>query len=104
MSLNADDYDKGGRIPLLNTADQYQAWRVRVSDKCWALTGKDIFQLKDAVCVQAFQAFVSKSDEKKPEENWVGKCWITITGALHDDLLVKVAHVERGHIESLLAE
>ena len=36
--------------------------------------------------------------------NWVGKCWLTITGALHDDLLVKVAHVQRGHIHSLLAE
>src|SRR5690349_893558 len=102
MSLMSamDDVDKG-RIPLLKTADQYPAWRVRVADKCWALTGKDIFQIKDNVCTQALQA---QSREEKKEDNWVGKCWLIITGAIHDDLLMKVAHIERGKIESLLIE
>ena len=34
----------------------------------------------------------------------MGKCWLTITASLHDDLLVKVAHVERGKIATLMTE
>jgi hypothetical protein len=93
-----DETDKASRIPLLKTAEQYPAWRVRVADRCWALTGKDVFHIKDNACLQALQG------EKKAEENWVGKCWLIITGAIHDDLLMKVAHVDRGKIESLLIE
>ena len=91
------------KTPLLKTADQYQAWRVRIANKCWAATGKDIFALKDQVCVAAIKAVMEEKDASK-RDNWVGTCWLTITGALHDDLLVKVAHVERGMIGSLLAE
>ena len=36
-----------------------------------------------------------------PKFGWVPKCWLTITKTLFDD---KVAHVERGSIETLLKE
>ena len=87
---------------MLKTADQYHAWRTRVTDKCWALTGKDITLLSDDLCQKAMTAALESPNYN--QANWVGKCWITITGSLHDDLLIKVAHVSRGHIHTLLAE
>jgi hypothetical protein len=98
MSLNTlmDQHDTN-KLPQLRTADQFQAWRVRVADKCWALTGKDVFLVQNSACVTAIKAVNDEKDYDK-RDNWVGKCWLTITGALHDDLLVKVAHVERGMI------
>jgi hypothetical protein len=92
----------GGRIPALRTADQYLAWRTRVADKCWAISGRDILSVADDVCQKAMT--VALESPNFVQLNWVGKCWLTITGALHDDLLIKVAHVQRGHIHSLLAE
>src|SRR4051794_18494193 len=90
MSLTTpmDQHDTN-KLPLLRTADQFQAWRVRVADKCWALTGKDVFLVQNAACVAAIKAANEEKDYDK-RDNWVGKCWLTITGALHDDLLVKV--------------
>ena len=34
----------------------------------------------------------------------VGKCWSIITTSLHDDLFLKLVHVEQGHIATLMAE
>ena len=91
-----------GRLPALRTADQFLAWRTRVADKCWAISGRDVLSVSDEVCQKAITAALESPNFV--QLNWVGKCWLTITGALHDDLLVKVAHVQRGHIHSLLAE
>jgi len=50
MDLNDDTGAASGtRVPMLKTADQYQAWRTRVSNKCWAQTGKDISLVTDDV-------------------------------------------------------
>ena len=87
---------------MLKTADQYQAWRTRVSNKCWAQTGKDITLVTDDVCEKAMKAALENKEFE--QLNWVGKCWLAITGSLHDDLLNKVAHVQRGHIHALLKE
>ncbi len=97
-----DHSGRSARVPVLKTADQYHAWCTRVTDKCWALTGKDITLLSDDLCQKAMTAALESPNYD--QANWVGKCWITITGSLHDDLLIKVAHVSRGHIKTLLAE
>src|SRR6185437_14181326 len=75
-------------------------------DRCWALTGRDITAVTDQACEQAITKAFGQIDkeEVKVGDNWVGKCWLTLTAALHDDHLVKVAHVPRGHIHSLLTE
>ena len=105
--FNDNDTTSGkSQIPLLKTADQYHAWKARVVDRCWALTGRDITAVTDQACEQAITKAFGQIDkeEVKVGDNWVGKCWLTLTAALHDDLLVKVAHVPRGHIHSLLTE
>ena len=108
MSLNAapsstDDYHK---FPLLRSSDQHDAWRVRVADKCWALTGKDILAVSDNVCLAAL--LKAHAEDAKADDiavhGWVSKCWLTITSSIHDDILTKVAHVPRGQIETLLKE
>ena len=95
----------------LRTADQHDAWRIRTADKCWAKTGRDILAVNDSACQAAVMKLHSE-DAKKPEEfaaitaahGWVSTCWLTITESLHDDILMKVAHVPRGNIETLLKE
>ena len=50
---------------------------------------------------------IHKEDAKADDyakHGWVTTCWNTITKSLHDEILLKVAHVERGHIETLLKE
>ena len=36
--------------------------------------------------------------------DWVGKCWVIITSSIHDDLYLKLSHVQRGIIPELLQE
>ena len=93
----------------LRTADQYEAWRIRIADKCWGKTGKDILNVTDAVCAAALHKLRTEESKGTKEalaivnaNEWVTQCWVTITKSLHDDILMKVAHVERGQIESLL--
>ena len=90
-AYSEDHSGASARVPMLKTADQYHAWCTRVTDKCWALTGKDITLLSDDLCQKAMTAALESPNYD--QANWVGKCWITITGSLHDDLLIKVAHV-----------
>jgi len=92
-----------------NFADQYEAWRIRIADKCWGKTGKDILNVTDAVCAAALHKLRTEESKGTKEalaivnaNEWVTQCWVTITKSLHDDILMKVAHVERGQIESLL--
>ncbi len=94
------------QIPLLRTSDQHDAWRARVVDKCWSKTGRDILAISDAACIAALSK-IHKDDVKADElakHGWVTICWNIITKSLHDEILMKVAHVDRGHIESLLQE
>ena len=86
---------------ILRTADQYDIWRNRVGDACWAATCKDVFSITDEQCKVAIQELEQKTDKKS---EWVGKCWTIITSSLHDDVYRKVNHVARGFIKSLLDE
>lgn len=94
----------------LRTADQHEAWRLRIADKCWGKTGKDILSITNDMCAAALaklreEGKTAKETQTNTTSNeWVTKCWTIITKSLHDDILTKVAHVERGHIESLLKE
>jgi hypothetical protein len=98
---------------LLRTADQYPIWKSRVTDACWAATHKDVFAITDEDCkiaVGDFEAAATAKMAKKKGEapvgppDWVGKCWMIITSALHDDVYSKISHVRRGAIQSLLGE
>ena len=99
------NYTSNPASDKLRTADQHDAWRIR-TDKCWAKTGRDILTLTDNVCRAAVQKLHAE-ENKKPDViasiaanfGWVSTCWLTITESLHDDILMKVAHVERGCID-----
>ena len=43
-------------------------------------------------------------DEKEGLPPWVQKCWLIITTSLHDEVYLKVQHIKRGLIASLLSE
>jgi len=102
MDLLNADHNTSAKLPLLKSADQYLAWRTRVADKCWALTGHDLADVTDKECVAALK---TAGDEKEAAKRdcWVSKCWLIITSSLHDDLLLKLT-VKRGLIQSLMAE
>ena len=103
MSLNAmNTEESSAKLPLLKSAEQYLAWRTRIADKCWALTGHDIAELSDKECLAGMKAATEEKDFAK-RDCWVSKCWLIITSSLHDDLLLKLT-VKRGLIQSLLAE
>jgi hypothetical protein len=89
---------------MLKTADQYDVWRSRVADACWAATAKDVFMLADDECTRAQQALEEAKAETKGSCEWLGKCWFIITSSLHDDVYRKVNHVPRGMIPLLLKE
>jgi len=38
----------------------------------------------------AHAAFAEEAKKKKKSLDWVGKCWMSITGSLHDELFLKV--------------
>ena len=95
----------------LRTSDQYEPWRTRIADKCWGKTGKDILAVTDQACTAALHKLRTEETKGTKEAAalvaancWVTECWMTITKSLHDDILMKVAHVERGLIETLLKE
>ena len=104
MSLNSAAMDRAdvhsAKIPQLQTADQYLAWKTRVYDKCWAVTGHDLAETTDADCVGALKAAADQKDPSK-RDNWVSTCWLIITNSLHDDLLLKIT-TKRGMLASLM--
>ena len=109
MSLNAADpavVAPAGRCTvILRTADQYDIWKNRVADVCWAATCQDVFTISDEECKAAIAVLESKeSAEKRKPHEWLGKCWTILTSSLHDDVYRKVNHVPRGHIQFLLTE
>lgn len=88
---------------VLRTADQYTLWKERVAACCWAATRLDVFTLTDAQC----EEMAGESDEKKSDkerQDKIGKCFIIITSLLSDEIFVKVAHIEKGKLASLIAE
>ena len=105
MSLTAYKDDAIVAFPkvLLRTADQYNLWKERVSACCWVTTRLDVFTLTDDEC----DAYTLEQEEKKGERDRldkVGKCYLTIISLLSDDLFIKVAHVPKGKLASLIAE
>jgi len=82
----------------------YDTWKARVSDACWSVTLKNVFDVTDDECKAAIRALESKEHKDKPDHEWVDKCWTTITGSLHDEVYRKVNHVSRGLVQSLLIE
>src|SRR6185437_11172301 len=105
MSLNAHDSDarQAGPKIILKSGDQYQLWRERMATYCWAYTRLDVFSLTDDECVELITAHDEKEDAK-PAANPVGICWDVLCKHLSDDLFLKVAHVGKGKIESLISE
>ena len=117
MSLNSDE-TSGEDLSLkikLRSADQYPLWLARITDLCWAKTKIDISSVKDTDCgakvVVASYGRGRKSsladdsdDEKEGLPPWVQKCWLIITTSLHDEVYLKVQHIKRGMIASLLNE
>jgi hypothetical protein len=102
MSASMDNSAElqSAKIPLLKTADQYLAWRARVYDKCWAVTGHDLSQVTDDECLAGLKAAADEKDASK-RDLWVSKSWMIITGSLSDELLLKMT-AQRGMIRSLL--
>ena len=106
MSLDLPTTTTGPSIALLRTPDQHEAWRTRITDKCWAKTGRNILAVTDAACIAALTKIHhdDAKDEDFTKHGWVTTCWYIITQSLHDEILLKVAHVERGYIETMLKE
>lgn len=104
MSANANTAsgdDSRVRVSL-RTADQYHLWKARVNAACWAATRLEIFSISNQSCIALLKKF---SDEKsEPRLDVIGRCWTIVTSSLHDELFLKLVHVEHGHLETLLAE
>ena len=104
MSLSADN------DVILRTADQYELWKCRIHATCWAKTKISIFEVKAEECLlerkdKDKDKDKDKSGKKdKEQDDWVGKCWMLISRSLHNELFVKVAHVQAGNIPALLEE
>jgi hypothetical protein len=104
MSLNASSAADDTRVRIiLRTADQYHLWRARVNASCWAATRLQVFTVTDNECKQFIKRF---ADDEKADarQDVLGKCWTLITTSLHDELFLKLVHVEHGLIASLMAE
>lgn len=99
MSLSSDDLRPAVAKPL-RTSDQYYLWKARITHACWSAARRDIFTVSDENCVDNINA-VEKGESK---HDWVSKCWTLLIGSIHDEVLMKVSHIEHGHIASLLAE
>ena len=69
---------------------------------CWAKTNVSIFDVKAEECV--LERKDKNKKDKDKEDDWVGRCWMLISKSLHNDLFVKVAHVQAGNIPALLEE
>ena len=117
MSLNSEE-TSGEDLSLkikLRSADQYPLWLARITDLCWAKTKIDVSSVKDSDCgAKAAVASYGRGrkssiaddsdDEKEGLPPWVQKCWLIITTSLHDEVYLKVQHIKRGMIASLLNE
>src|SRR5687767_8412923 len=103
-----DAYDATKIKMQLRTADQYDLWKYRVANACWTATRMDVFEVTQEqveACNKEMKDFEKgKNKEFVKPFDWVAKCWNLLTSTLHDDLLVKLRHVPRGAIPSLVQE
>jgi hypothetical protein len=108
MSAEASTSLKDASKLKLQSADQYHLWLARITDLCWAYTKIDINTILDTDCEKKSAGRPSKGSPDEEEKNgsaqWVGRCWLLITTSLHDDVYLKVQHIKRGAIQSLMAE
>jgi hypothetical protein len=111
MSLNSASSASGeeGNPPklMLKSGEQYALWKERMSNLCWASTRLDAFALTDLECDKLSKAYDDLKDKDiltAQRNDVIGKCWIVLTSNLSDELFLKVAHVQKGHIASLIAE
>jgi hypothetical protein len=93
---------------ILKSADQYDLWSTRIAGECWSATRMEVFEVTNEQCDACDREVRSEASgkEKKGQHSidWVAKCWMLITSAIHDDLFVKLKHVPRGNIPLLLQE
>jgi len=89
-------------LVILKTADQYDLWKARIADACWAATGLDLFTVDDDDCDTALMGLAGGDAEERKQYDWLNKMWLLVTGSLHDDLYRKVHHVKRGMIQICL--
>ena len=99
MSVNSED-TRSVTVRPLRTADQYNLWKARVSSACWTVAPQNIFEVTDAQCVDATVA----AERGELKNDWVGKCWTVLINSLYDDIFMKIAHIEHGHIKALIVE
>lgn len=108
MSLKALKYSAAspeGKFSFkLKSADQYDLWRARIADECWAETGKDLFSIDEDDCDTALLALEGGDKAERKLYDWLNKIWLIVTRSLHDDLYRRVNHVQRGMLPNLLAE
>ena len=104
MSLN-DDTPPRPKTFVLKTADQYELWKARICAKCFFSTHHDPFLVKDEDCIRDMNP-VAEGEilAARPPLEWVGRMWLIIIGSLHDDLFIKLTHVQHGHVETMMKE
>jgi hypothetical protein len=85
---------------ILRTADQYHLWKARISTACWSATRANVFEVSDNDCDKGLKVFAAG----ETKSDWVGRCWSIVTNALHDELFMKLAHVQQGHLATLMSE
>jgi len=102
MSANATSGLEDRVRIVLRTADQYYLWKARINASCWAATRIDVFSVTDTFCRKKMEDYVA--EEKVDRADPIGKCWTLITQSLHDDLFLKLVHVEHGLIATLMLE
>jgi len=73
---------------LLKTADQYDIWKARVTDACWAATTRNVFNVTDEDCTRGLDAFVEAKEG-------VDKCW---PAAYHSQMTSADCRGFRAHI------
>ncbi len=76
MSLRAASYsaaspDNGAIMVKLRTSDQYDLWRARIADDCWAKTGKDLFSIDEDDCDTALLALAGGDEEERRLYDWL---------------------------------
>jgi hypothetical protein len=101
MSLNAQS-DDAAKSPPLRTADQFPAWKERMTVRCWAIINKNVFDLSNADCKATMKTLDQKDPSKR--EDWITRVWVILSTSLHDDLLLRVVHIEPGLVHSLIRE
>ena len=89
---------------ILRSSDQYDIWRARIAESCYAAVHKDVFAITDNDCKSAISECEKNHGADRAKFEWVGKVWSILTSSLHDDVYRKVNHIPRGYVKSLLDE